>query len=383
MPLLDFPPDTVRSEAFLQTLFGLEADRYGPGLEETVHPIVPPLQLETAEIGSPLDVDLFAELMPTDDIPELQQHEDFSTIPSNLPNISSLEHSPDPLEEDTKDLAELNLRIYKIIRTISNQDGIIPASMPSTDEMIDITRCVLQVFDRVVARTGAGEDTRSQLSPDSLQSELEHNLNMCAIDPSMYLNNTPTLGNAPDPGTVLMMLACYQRLVDMFKYVCLSLHRHICSPVNTPHHSVEARKYGMSTNGQEFKELSNAELVMAVELMTHLADRLDRGLHQLALAMSATNNTTNPLSQFTSLHSSTTSQSSAEWCESPRFTPSTKEFEGFLSGNQKCERTDQGNNKSSCLYAAKSVVTTIVQKQAALDIHLQLLRRSIQQLDGI
>lgn len=371
-PVIDFSPD-VPNETLLQTLFSLEANGFGQSASEEVTHLN-----ELSPGGSP---DMFPELMRNDNQPQLQQYSGgFSAVLPDPP-ISALESAPDPLEKDTLDLAALNIRIYKMTRAMSDQDGIIAsAKKPPTDEMIDIIRCVLQVLDRIVARTADGRDAQLRLSPDSLQSELEHNLNMHAIDPPKYLSSTTTLGSALDTGIVFMVLACHQRILDMFKNICLSLHRHICSSTGTSSgqgYSTETRS-SMSTEGQPLKELSNAELAMAVELMTHLIDRLDRGLYQLALAMGALNDTADPLGPSTSLQNSL-----AETCEgSHTITPSRQSTEKFEGSHTISQASDQEEN-NSCLYAAKSVTGIVQQKQAALNMHLQLLKRSIRQSDGI
>ncbi|KAI6081402.1 hypothetical protein F4821DRAFT_27351 [Hypoxylon rubiginosum] len=340
-PVIDFSPD-VPNETLLQTLFSLEANGFGQSASEEVTHLN-----ELSPGGSP---DMFPELMRNDNQPQLQQYSGgFSAVLPDPP-ISALESAPDPLEKDTLDLAALNIRIYKMTRAMSDQDGIIAsAKKPPTDEMIDIIRCVLQVLDRIVARTADGRDAQLRLSPDSLQSELEHNLNMHAIDPPKYLSSTTTLGSALDTGIVFMVLACHQRILDMFKNICLSLHRHICSSTGT-------------SSGQGYSTET----------------RSNRGLYQLALAMGALNDTADPLGPSTSLQNSL-----AETCEgSHTITPSRQSTEKFEGSHTISQASDQEEN-NSCLYAAKSVTGIVQQKQAALNMHLQLLKRSIRQSDGI
>ncbi|RYP41491.1 hypothetical protein DL767_000996 [Monosporascus sp. MG133] len=435
------------SPSWLQTWFTLDSSNLsGPdsGLDQSL------LTFDAAsdERNTMQDSDVVPELIASDNLrsttdgyglrtPKTPVCENRNT-PSNqmsdlmLDTVLKDDVMIDPTETEFRDLAELNIRIYRLLRTLnSRREDKLSSHAPSQEEMIDLTRSLLEILDRVVART-KGPSRTNQDSPtlDDLSLDLEDRLRGRLIDPSSYMGEMYSpAGCALDTGTGLMLLSCHQRLLDLFKYVCLSLHPQMS------HSSADRawRSVGSSTRDYEDgqwenarssytvpsdnreKRSSNAKVVMTVELILHLLSKMERGQRNLLDAWNAESMPFSRASPSSSLDT-TASQTSAmprgahpastlqrlttmprggSPASSSTSTDLDKPYDGGAdSANRTSRMVDRGarnswasrrNRTTGSAYAqvAQLALSAMAQKQAGLYVHAKMIKRLIKEVDEI
>ncbi|KAH9908268.1 hypothetical protein F4778DRAFT_342269 [Xylariomycetidae sp. FL2044] len=176
----------------------------------------------------------------------------------------------DPTEKMVRDISDLNLRIYLATRPASTQQVTDAASdagctTPSSNELIDLTKGVIDVGDRVTKPRPATE--RGPMLPYGTAS------------PGDMLISLPTRpwssGALVDTSAILMVLACHDRLLELFCLVCSSLQVQ------------ETRRLETPADTESCSMLASAQTVMTVELVNHLLERLERSQKQLCGAMSS------------------------------------------------------------------------------------------------
>lgn len=178
----------------------------------------------------------------------------------------------DDTENSIQELMEVNLRIYRAFRSASIR-GV--GSSPTSEELIEMTRSLLGISERITNLLKLQCRGNHGATPESfLQDSLGFPL-------SGYENsaNASSTVELPDTSMVFMILACSERLLDLFSLVCFPLQVQVSSlPIRERH---EERMAEILPDNAEATGLSNAQIVMTVELINHLVDRLDRGQRQV------------------------------------------------------------------------------------------------------
>ncbi|KAI1392621.1 uncharacterized protein F4822DRAFT_134231 [Hypoxylon trugodes] len=294
----------------------------------------------------------------------------FSTSAPDLLVQPPDESVSDPTETSIRELADLDLRIYRAGRDLCNRSTSSSARSPPPEELIDFTRTLLRILNRVVAST----KDQGQLPLDFSPSDLGDQSRRSSTSSSFYLDGPSTVRDTTDTSTALTVLACYQRLLDLFQGVCHVIHPHLGPRPPEPGINID-EKDGRRGSAQA----PNAQVVMLVELMTHLLDRLDRGQYQLATALRRNSESITQSSSFVSPNSS--------FPETPAFTYGARMGPHDESTNHhNIDRMEDGtgrNRPRACTQVAKCVVDVMVQKQLGLQEQIQGIRRLMWNLDGI
>ncbi|KAI0010869.1 hypothetical protein F4779DRAFT_575768 [Xylariaceae sp. FL0662B] len=92
-----------------------------------------------------------------------------------------------------------------------------------------------------------------------------------------------------ETGTVLMLLACHQHLLDLFDYICASLDARISRSSSNKKSGHAADFTPNAPKDFSYPSSSNAEAVMIGELIVHLLRRLDQGQCKLAAVLKSSN----------------------------------------------------------------------------------------------
>jgi hypothetical protein len=278
-------------------------------------------------------------------------------------------HEP-PVELDgtvrtIEELSDLNLRIYKATTTSPMR--------VSCDDMIEMAGSLLRILTIAVdaAKKSCAMDQPAR-TPDSLSYRRDSHPRRHSSESSIYASDTH-MALMPDTGTVLMIFSCYQRLLDFLKQICLKLHLSLSN-----YRPERTARPGSVCNDECERDFSTAQVVMTSELISHLLGRLHRGLHQLMMAFSF--DAQPPLSpEVTSISFPLSPQSSSEPAVLPSGCPTCSG--SFDDGRG--ARSMAGMKFNSCFQGAKSVIETMAQTQSALYAHIELIRRSIEESDGI
>lgn len=288
----------------------------------------------------------------------------------------------DVVVKDMNELMELNLRIYHL----QTQAGIAPPTPGLCDDITSVTRSLLRKMEQ------AGESTRgsphqhrygehqfpshqSSGGPSHHQTRrLDTQIRRQAIGLSMYPEDSyDSVGGGVDAGVFLHILACYQRIFDLFKHVCLSIHTHI-------------------EDNTALQSSSAAQVVMGTELISHLSGRLSRGLHQLTSRMVAPTAASRsgaassspscaPMrtAQFPILSVASTPVSSMWSSPDGRNSPVSSSETPSNTGSRSCGTRHNG----SFFQDVASVIESMGKKQAALCAHIVVIKHSIQESDKI
>ncbi|KUI61327.1 hypothetical protein VP1G_08505 [Cytospora mali] len=124
--------------------------------------------------------------------------------------------------QNIRELSDLNLRIYGMAITATTP---VPC-----EEMANVTRCLLKILGRVLEASKPRLHGSGIPGPTSLPQHIEDRLRRYSIESLVYPNDSLGSTGIPDIATILMILACYQRLFDLFKETCMFLHTHIARP---------------------------------------------------------------------------------------------------------------------------------------------------------
>jgi len=200
------------------------------------------------------------------------------------------EPASDALESQIKELSELNLRIFRTARAISTDTwSPLSVSSPYFNELVETTGLLINFLNRMAAQkldSTLAMDLLSRFNPCSTSSDSS----------SLDSSSDPTI---PDPGVILLILACHERLLSSFEKLCLSIHQQLqAMETSAQTYSQQQEQSYLDSNGgsisllsdriqasilhtsgsQGFMPSSTSQFVMMTELTNHLMKRLDRSL---------------------------------------------------------------------------------------------------------
>lgn len=379
------PPSSGQTSLWPESWFDLEHS--ASGVEE--HLAVQPME-ELISGLSPGGYDIAFDFEET--LKSFQSAPNPSVVDGATSNVLPLgvetPYQPPPEEgreqDDTaqniRELSDLNLRIYGMAVT---------ATMPvPCEEMTNVTRCLLKILARVTAAPKQQLHGSGIPSPPLLSQNMEHRLRRHSIEALVYPNDGPGNTSTPDTATILMILACYQRLFDLFKQTCLFLHTQIARPTVpeafTFSHTQGAAQQQASERSTALwddeygKDYSTAQVIMTTELTSHLLSRLDRGIQRLVTTLGTdyTTASTPPLSP--SHHPMTPRSSSGTFGDhylggiSPRAAEARNN--AILTHSGPCLQGLQG---------AKSVIETMARRQQSLHAHIRMIKQSVRASDRV
>ncbi|RYP79081.1 hypothetical protein DL771_000059 [Monosporascus sp. 5C6A] len=195
-------------------------------------------------------------------------------------DLNWVDQSLDPLEAHIRRLADLNIRIFRSAREISELQGkLLIASSPRVKEMFENASTLINTLD------------------DWKLFNLNHVSSTSVSRPgpvSVCVNVLADTGD-PDAGLFFLVLACYQRLLSALANICSSVHEHLQAASSSTHlYPGAAQRTPGSCPillneqmlpppgiGGDIATSPVAQSVMVTELVVHLIDRLDRALHPL------------------------------------------------------------------------------------------------------
>ncbi|KAF7557830.1 hypothetical protein G7Z17_g377 [Cylindrodendrum hubeiense] len=219
---------------------------------------------------------------------------------------------PNTTEVYIEQLAELNLAIFRVTRSIcGTADASAPASLAwsVSGEIFEAASSLIKLID-AFSRAHTAVDTKAAFAPMSDPMVLD-------VEASLHLEPAPDDLNGEfganavpptiksDPGVALLILAAHQRLLSAFENMCASIHRYlqvIQEGLTLPFdfggqqqayslyndgqmlvlpYSSAGTDGAASLNtfgGQTFAPSSTAQFVVITELITYYLNRLDRAL---------------------------------------------------------------------------------------------------------
>ncbi|XXH02500.1 hypothetical protein Hte_008876 [Hypoxylon texense] len=324
---------------------------------------------------------------------------------------------------EIRSIAVLSTRITRLLGTLTSRMGDI--SEPPQEEMIELTRSLLHNFDEVTKRTRQ-RDTTVQDPPalTGIFADLEDCLRRNFIDPSAYLSEMYSPPScAQETGAILMLLSCHQRLLDLFKHAFILYHHHL-SRNSIGHrarmptgplvwHSGDNATAYTSPGNSDAKCLSNAKIIMAVELILHLLSKMERAQCKLLDVWSigaATPSHRSPPSSndMTASQSSgaphSVRSSSRIWQPTVRLAdtstasklasppgtevdelPDSVRFDGIERVGTEGVDSRANKTRPGAVHArvGELVIEAAVQKQAGLYVHAEMIKRLIGEGDEI
>ncbi|KAK0716881.1 hypothetical protein B0T26DRAFT_751026 [Lasiosphaeria miniovina] len=177
----------------------------------------------------------------------------------------------DPSDTYPEELAEINLRIHRAARTLPPMNRSLPSlSSPSVNEIFDAACSLINVVGRYTT-------TRSM----SLQKRPENALGI-HVHPNQEGANfeqppmamSIAVHSAMDTSVCLVVLACYQGLLGVFEEICTSFLHY----TEDSHNPTSPRTASAST----FASSSTTQVVVMVNLISHLLNQLHRAVGSLA-----------------------------------------------------------------------------------------------------
>ncbi|KAL6870150.1 hypothetical protein ACO1O0_001486 [Amphichorda felina] len=181
-------------------------------------------------------------------------------VPPPPPEQADGKRAADRIETDMRELAELNLKAYRMTKV---------TGIKYTIELIVITRAILGILGRVTA---------------TVQQQEEEN-RVCAVSngrrhprlPSPVLHDyTPRMTTS----LILQAVSCCEQILDAFTHVCSDLYAQLVPQAR----SAGGNNNGNGNSGDDDCSLSTARAVMTVELINHLYEKLSRGQKQVLKA---------------------------------------------------------------------------------------------------
>ena len=178
------------------------------------------------------------------------------------PEQANGKRAADRIETDMRELAELNLKAYRMTKV---------TGIKYTVELSVMTRAILGILGRVTATVQ--------------QQEEENRVCAASNDRRHPRLSSPVLhGYAPRMTTSLVLLlqavSCCEQILDAFTHVCSDLYAQLVSQAR----SASGNNNGNGSSGDDDCSLSTARAVMTVELISHLYEKLSRGQKQVLKA---------------------------------------------------------------------------------------------------
>lgn len=252
---------------------------------------------------------------------------------------------------DIKELADLHVGIHSMA---VKDTGLIPC-----DEITHVTRCFLKTTNRIV------KQTEQRLEIDEPSFSLSPPL---SAQPGLSVRgfeDRERMLVKPDTATIMMILACYQRLLNLFQQVCFILHKHTAiddsegsdaSEYSGPH------DIAAGPSGEDHRSYSVAQTAMITELVSHLLNQLDRGLRRLFGPL-APHSPIFPVASHTKAESAQVSS------------PESQKHKGFLHSMDTTDAAEAG--ASEALLGSMGVVTAMHQTHQVLEHHIHMIKESV------
>lgn len=296
------------------------------------------------------------------------------------PNKSSLHEIGRPTSEadivrQTDDLARLSLRIYQL-------QLVAGSALPSPllcDDITSVTRCLLMSLGD--APTGAREINKHHTTSDSAPPASSFangqwsdiRARRQSIESLVYQDEAsyPAIREI-DPAVTFLVLACYQRLLNLFQHICVSIHVHV-DHVGSP-------------------EFSTTQIIMTTELINHLLERLDRDLKRIFEYSPASDNHGSISCPHVSKLSFASNVSAGATFSDVWPRVNFDEFYGTsfdvsLSQHRNVSPASKlvasGPQQNSRLQSLAAVVDSMTRKQSAIHAHIGVIRHMIQASERI
>ncbi|KAK0618506.1 hypothetical protein B0T17DRAFT_601412 [Bombardia bombarda] len=283
--------------------------------------------------------------------------------------------SDDDMVKDVKELMSLNVRIHQLQAQIGNT----PPMLALCDDIASITQSFLGYLEHMVESSknlsynsrhpSARVDMALPTPPCSLEmlqipthhqadEGLDADLRRQLIEGKIYANdNFLSVCNNIDASTFFLILSCHQRLVDLFKHVCLLIHTRL-----------------QEQEDDSELQLSTAQVVMSTELISHLLGRLDRGLQRLTPTSPPT------LSPTTTTTSSSSCLSTVALHSLSAFdTSDTSDLAAWPATDPGGEQQTMRPSTPNCMLGASMAINALARRQAALRGHIGIIKQSIQE----
>ncbi|KAI0434045.1 hypothetical protein F5Y09DRAFT_20190 [Xylaria sp. FL1042] len=265
-------------------------------------------------------------------------------------------HDRKATEASTHDVFDLNARTARMLQSMTSE----PTSdmeCPSNDEMIDVASCLLKIIERLCQQIH-----RVQSPPDGSSP-----LTQVSVNSRDSGTGQRSVAQSLDLSTAMLTLACHQRIVELFGYVCSSISSKVHNDHPLP--ALSQKPTGATALSPEVGTMSNAQRFMTLELLTYLLHKLDRGQAQLA----------NALRPNSSAGSVCVSMSSAEsYATGASASPSAATYCG---PNESLLLT--GQESLSINTAGHLIVDRAMDAQRGLFTQIRMTKQMVTRIDGI
>jgi len=220
-----------------------------------------PVPREPPEAHNELMIPAFIAGCPADTVPDLPKTLESQTGQSEQHDQhenSKGEAVADKTVERMTEIMEVNICIYRL------QAQVAAIGTPTPQLCDDLTNLTESLIEAVKQNSNRCHLTHLSASPfDFTLHQGRRGGDICVCRHSNQLSAHQDENSCGVDSTVLLLLlASYQRISNLFRQICVSMHLHI-------------QKNDISSS-------TTARVVMTTELINHLVNRLDRALYQLA-----------------------------------------------------------------------------------------------------
>lgn len=301
--------------------------------------------------------------------------------------------SPDSMSESLmQQLAELNVLIGQTAQTVlASGHSSLSLSSPAFNKILDQASVLLSF----ITRLNKGQQTTTTLvtsdpmamSLDFLDPSLEDafsinggTLSHLRRQSSASTTTTSTPSSYADPGVVLMVLSCYQRLLGGFENVYALMHQQVATTQHQHQHKQRTRAASQQHSpGIGIIQSSTGQLIMMIELMSHLLRRLDHTLAPLT-------GITTPSDSDSSSGSLTPPSGDETWVAASSgslptmsTTPATTDFSGMMNNNGQMAAAIGATNHYGG--SPSNLAEAMHERQSKVKAQLRALKRLVQSRD--
>lgn len=278
-------------------------------------------------------------------------------------------HSTVVAESYIRDTAELGSRICRLYGT--------GQKLPSSEDLINATRSLLRMINSFAMHTEltreAAEDWHGLgIPPQSWYSQGE-----CPGRPPSLDTTTET---AIDTSTALLLLSTHQRLLALFEHIIRSLHHQIAVRLarDPTRQWSDSSQYLEGGAQHESHTVTNAQVVMTMELLIHLLNKLDKGQVQLTSAFG------NQLIPTSTAASSSPPSPEPAACVPPSHVQPSMDVSSDDESSSCLSTNSITEGYYSCLVGiTRSVAGMIRYRQSSLNLRIRSLKRLVDSLDDI
>ncbi|KAI1113473.1 hypothetical protein F5Y14DRAFT_417838 [Nemania sp. NC0429] len=327
-----------------------------------------PLELDVAQTGPPESARESADERakpPLSFARGKERSEVSDTTTSVAPTNGHWNHDGKPRDASTCDILDLNVRTARMLQSMASERTY-GAECPSNDEMIDVASCLLKFIERLcrqISCVSCADSTHRVQSPPDGSSPLTQD--------SVAIRDSGTdqrpVAQSPDLSTVMLTLACHQRIVELFGYVCSMISSKIHDDHSLPALSPEPTS--ATTLSPGVGTIPNAQRVMTLELLNYLLHKLDRGQAQLADALRPTRSVGSVCSSTPSAESYATAISAS---------PSEETYSGTDA-----EHVHTGRESLSMNTAGHLIMDRAMIAQHGLFTQIKVTKQMVTRIDGI